>query len=68
VNALAHSRKRIWSASNRVPHLTGWGTSGSHWLKETSLLRWIHDRFLELVEVAQRTAPIAMAFALNLFR
>ena len=28
MNALANSLRRIWSAKNRVPHLTGWGNSG----------------------------------------
>jgi hypothetical protein len=32
--ALLSSLKRIWSAKNRVPHQTGWGTSGASLAKK----------------------------------
>jgi len=61
VTALANSLKRIWSAKNRVPHLTGWGTSGSSFA-------WMQERGLELLEAVQRNVPIAIIVALNIFR
>lgn len=70
MRALATSRKRIWSAKNRVPRLTGWGTSGSRKAARvgTRLACWAHDRFLELIEIAQRTVPTIIVVTLNLFR
>ena len=70
MTALANSLKRIWSAKNRVPHLTGWGTSGSHNAAgdEMTLVSWVHERVLELIEAVQRNAPIAIAVTLNIFR
>ncbi len=70
VTALANSLKRIWSAKNRVPHLTGWGTFGSRKTPkdETTLACWAHERVLELVEVFQRNAPTFIVVACNLFR
>jgi hypothetical protein len=70
VRALATSRKRIWSAKNRVPRLTGRGTSGSRKGARvgTGLACWAHDRLLELIEVAQRTVPTVIVFTLNIFR
>ena len=64
MTALANSLKRIWSAKNRVPHLTGWGTSGSRMAAKD----WMHERVLELVEAAQRNVPTAIAVTLNIFR
>ena len=61
MNALANSLKRIWSAKNRVPHLTGWGTSGSR-------INWMRERGLELVEAVQRNVPLVIILALNIFR
>ena len=61
MNALANSLKRIWSAKNRAPHLTGWGTSGSR-------VSWMQERGLEIVEAVQRNVPIAIILAWNIFR
>jgi hypothetical protein len=61
VTALASSLKRIWSAKNRVPHLTGWGTSGSR-------IEWMQERGLDLTEVVQRNLPVAIIVAWNIFR
>ena len=61
MTALANSLKRIWSAKNRVPHLTGWGTSGSR-------ICWMQERGLALVEAVQRNLPVAIIVALNIFR
>lgn len=70
MTALASSLKRIWSAKGRVPHQTGWGTSGSHDLavQRTSTACWAHERLLELIEVAQRTAPTFLVITWNIFR
>lgn len=67
---LANSLKRIWSAKNRVPHLTGWGTYGS--LESSSRRntqnRWVVQRILQLVAIARRTAPTVFVIAYNIFR
>jgi hypothetical protein len=70
MTALASSLKRIWSAKGRVPYQTGWGTPGSHYLavRGISSASWVHERFLELMEVAQRTAPTILAITWNIFR
>ena len=70
MTALANSLRRVWSAKSRVPHLTGWGTSGSrNAVKEpTKLFNWTHKRILELIEAAQRNVPTAIVIALNIFR
>ena len=70
MTALANSLKRIWSAKNPVPHLTGWGTFGSRKTPkdETTLACWAHERVLELVEVFQRNAPTLIVVACKLFR
>ena len=61
MTALANSLKRIWSAKNRVPHLTGWGTAGSR-------IGWMQERGLDLIEVVQRNLPVAIIVAWNIFR
>lgn len=68
MNTLANSLKRIWSAKNRVPHLTGWGTSGSIRLASRGTTPWAHKRILELIAVARRTAPTVFVIAYNIFR
>ena len=70
MTALANSLKRIWSAENRVPHLTGWGTSGSRTAGNDgmTLICWAHERVLELMEAAQRNVPMVIAVTLNIFR
>lgn len=70
MTALANSLRRVWSAKNRVPHLTGWGTAGSRKAAKdaATLFKWAHDRFLELIEAAQRNVPTAIAIAWNIFR
>ena len=68
MTALANSLKRIWSARNRVPDLTGSGTSGFFSKNETNLACWAKDRVLELIGLARRTAPTVIVIACNLFR
>jgi hypothetical protein len=69
MRALASSLTRIWAAKNRVPHLTGWGRSGS---KETgtneTLGCWVRERFHEILGLARRTAPTIVLLAFNIFR
>jgi hypothetical protein len=75
VTALVNSLKRIWSARNRVPRQTGWGTPGSL-VKEkkkeneekTPHLRRTMEGFLELAALARRTAPTIVIVTLNIFR
>jgi len=61
VTTLANSLMRIWSAKNRVPHLTGWGTTGSR-------TTWMHEQALGFIEVVQRNLPAAIILALNILR
>ena len=69
MTALASSLKRIWSAKGRVPHQTGWGTSGSqHPATERTPQVWVHERFRALIEVAQRMVPTVLVITWNIFR
>jgi hypothetical protein len=74
MTAPANSLRRIRSAKNRVPHLTGWGTSGSRRTEketqknEATLVRWAHDLLLEFIEIAQYIVPTLVVIACNLFR
>jgi hypothetical protein len=70
MTALANSLKRMWSAKNRVPHLTGWGTSGSlqSTAEQTTALSWARERVLELGAVARRSAPIVFLIVYNILR
>ena len=66
--ALANSLKRVWTAKNRAPDLTGSGTPGFFSKNETTLAGWVYARISELIGVARRTAPTAIVIACNLFR
>ena len=66
MTALANSLKRIWAATGRVPHLTGWGTSGSP--AGATLAGSIYEDVLALTEVARQCAPAVLVMVLNLFR
>jgi len=66
MTALAKSLKRIWAATVRAPHLTGWATSGSP--AGTSLADSIYEDVLALTEVARQSAPAVLVIVLNLFR
>jgi hypothetical protein len=74
MTALANSLRRIWSAKNRVPRLTGWGKSGPRFVvyeflsEEAPLVRWAQERLQGLVAVAHQTAPTVILVTLNLFR
>jgi hypothetical protein len=70
MTVLAHSLKGIWSAKNRVPHLTGWGTSGSqpNMHEQTSLVGLAYDGVLALNELARQTAPTILPIVWNIFR
>ena len=70
MTVLAHSLKRIWSAKNRVPHQTGWGTCGSlqNVTKENSLVGSVYEGVLALTEVARQTAPTILLIVWNIFR
>jgi hypothetical protein len=66
---LANSLRRIGSAKNRIPHLTGWGIPGSQGAatQETALGR-VRDVLLEITAALKRTAPAIVLIVLNIFR
>ena len=66
MTALANSLKRIWSATGRVPHQTGWGTCA--WLGGTTLAGLLYENCLALKAAAQQSAPTVMVIVLNIFR
>jgi len=70
MTALVNSFKRIWSAKNWVPRLTGWGTPGSRQTatEKAAFVAWSREPFLELIAAARRTAPTVIVVALNIFR
>jgi hypothetical protein len=70
VTALASSLKRLWSAKNRVPRLTGWGTPGSspHSIETITPIGCVMEKFLALLALARRTAPTIVVITLNIFR
>ena len=70
MTAVAHSLKRIWSAKNRIPHLTGWGTRGSlgNVSKEATLVGSACEGLLALTEVARENAPTIVLIVWNIFR
>lgn len=68
MTALANSLRRISAAKNRVPRLTGWGSSGPAAFNETALGVWAHERLRDLVAVVHRTAPTLIVVLLNIFR
>jgi len=68
MTTLANSLKRIWSAKNRVPHRTWWGTSGSQVTTGTTTVYSTYLTVRELVALARRTAPTIFVIAYNIFR
>jgi hypothetical protein len=77
MTAPANSLRRIWSAKSRSPRLTGRGRSGSINAagpletvgpRENRSTLWVRDRFLELSEITQRTAPAVIVIALRILR
>jgi hypothetical protein len=69
MTALANSLKRVWAARNQVPHLTGWGTSGSRKARRGgTAIRWAHERVVDLIGVFLRTAPTVIVIACGFFR
>jgi hypothetical protein len=71
MTALANSLLRIWSAKSRNPRLTGRGQSGSASvtvLQESGFAAWVRDRYLELSEITQRTAPTVVVIVLRILR
>jgi hypothetical protein len=55
--ALAHSLRRIWSATNRSPHRTWWGHPGM-----------LSEILCELIHEARLAAPAVIVMTLNFFR
>ena len=69
MSTLAHSLKRIWSARSGVPHLTGWGTSGSRQgVAGAAKAGSARLTILDLVHLARRTAPTIFIIACNILR
>jgi len=65
MTALAHSLRRIWSATNRVPRLTGWGDSGSHALTPRA---WLRERLGQLVTLGHGFVPNLVVIVLTILR
>jgi hypothetical protein len=70
VTALANSLRRVWSATSRVPHQTGWGTRGSFQnpALTTTLAGSLYEGLLALIEIAHCSAPTVLLIAWNIFR
>ena len=69
MTALAHSLRRIWTAKNRVPHPTRWGTTGSRkTVAQETMLQWVREGLHALAALTHQTAPSMVLLALNLFR
>jgi hypothetical protein len=69
MSTLANSLKRIWSARNGVPHLTGWGTSGSRpEFADAAKASSAHLTLRDLIHLARRTAPTIFIIACNILR
>lgn len=68
--ALANSLRRIWSAKNRVPRLTGRGIAGGHAAsaQRAAIFLWAEERLIHLADIFHRTAPTIVLVALNIFR
>jgi hypothetical protein len=66
--ALANSLRRIWSAKNRVPRLTGWGMSGPRKPGTENIASWVNESLRHLVAAAYQTAPTVIVATLNIFR
>ena len=68
--ATANTLKPTRAARKRLSRLTGLGRVASlaGASDEATLACWVRDKFLELVEVAQRTAPMVIVVALNILR
>jgi hypothetical protein len=68
MTALAHSLRRIWSATNRVPRLTGWGDSGSYAAGDAALRRRVRVRLGQLVTLGHSFVPNLVAIILTILR
>jgi len=65
MTALAHSLRRIWSATNRVPRLTGWGDSGSQNLTPRG---WARQRLAQIVMLGHSVVPNLVVIILTVLR
>ncbi len=65
MTALAHSLRRIWSAMNRVPRLTGWGDSGSH---DATQRGWLRERLSQMVTFGHSFVPNLVVIVLTILR
>jgi hypothetical protein len=65
MKALAHSLRRIWSATNRVPRLTGWGDSGTH---DSTPRGWVCERLGQLVSLGHGFVPNLVVIVLTILR
>ena len=63
MTALAHSLRRIWSATNRVPRLTGWGDSGSH---DLTTRDWARESLGQLVTLGHSVPNLIVMMLLIL--
>jgi hypothetical protein len=65
MSALARSLRRIWSATSRVPRLTGWGDSGSHAFAPRG---WAREKFGQLVSLGHGFVPNLVVIVLTVLR
>jgi len=65
MTALAHSLRRIWSATNRVPRLTGWGDSGLH---DFTPRGWTRTRLGQMVTLGHSFVPNLVVIVLTILR
>ena len=65
MTALACSLRRIWSAENRVPRLTGWGDSGLHNFTPRG---WAREQVGQLVTLGHSLIPNLVVIVLTILR
>ena len=65
MTALAHSLRRIWSAENRIPRLTGWGDPGSHDSTPRGLVR---ECLSQLANLGHSIMPNLVVIILTILR
>ena len=70
MNVLANSLRRIWSAQNRVPHQTRWGTCGSfaNPKSQITLAGLVYDSISRVFDWTRQAAPTIIFVVLNIFR
>ena len=70
MTGMANSLKRIWAATSRVPHQTGWGTCSpvEDRAAKKSPLTPLYEGVLAITELGRQSAPMVLMIVLNIFR